>query len=353
MKKTLFFSAVMLFIGAACTQVNKPGYTINGNLSGITGNVYLTVFEGKMPSRIDSAQVVNGQFMFKGDRKTPILASLQTDNGDLVRFFLENSVIDINGSADSPVTISVTGSKTEDVYKRLQNETNTLKASLPENAAPEVRDSINNLITATKRQFIKNNPSSVVAAYVLYRELSYMMTPEEMDSSMSGFDSTVRSSIYSKLIESMSNALKKTAPGQVYTDISVPDKDGNIIPLSSIADSNKYVLLDFWASWCPPCRAEAPNLVSAYKEFAPKGFEIYAVSLDQNKEEWIKGIQDLKLDWINVSDLTFWESKAAETYGIRSIPSNILIAPDGKIIARNLRGTDLHNKLAEVLAQNK
>ncbi len=189
----------------------------------------------------------------------------------------------------------------------------------------------------------------MVAAYVLYRELSYYMPYDELYQAVAAFDEPVKQSVYLKLVASMADAQKKTSIGQHYTDVSAPDRDGKELALSSVVGPGKYVLLDFWASWCPPCRAESPYMVAAYKEFAPKGFEIYAVSLDKTKEAWQKGIADLNLGWKHVSELKFWDSKAAEMYGVRSIPANILIGPDGTILARNLMGNDLYAKLAELL----
>ena len=111
----------------------------------------------------------------------------------------------------------------------------------------------------------------------------------------------------------------------------------------------KYVLLDFWASFCPPCRAENPNLVSAYKKFKDKGFEIYAVSLDDDKSEWLKAIKDDHISWTQVCDLKRWESPTARMYGIEEIPANFLLDPYGKIIARDLRGTKLDETLSSII----
>lgn len=349
MKKNILIAALAFIIAACNAPAKKSGYTVTGDLSGITGKVYLTQFEGKMPLRIDSAKVTNGKFTFTGDIGTPILASIQNDKGDIVRFFLEDSEITINGSANNPANITVTGSATEELYRKMEKEIAALYDSMP-TVPRETWDSIENTATNIRKEFVKKNPLSVAAAYVLYRELSYAMTPDELDSYLAGFDPSIRSSVYYKLVESMSSALKKTAVGQKYTDISVPNKDGKPVALSSFIDERKYVLLDFWASWCPPCRAEIPNLAAAYKVYASKGFEIYSVSLDRNHEDWLNGIAYMKMNWINVSTLTFWESEAAAIYGVRSIPSNILIAPDGTIIARNLEGEALHTKLAELFA---
>ena len=166
---------------------------------------------------------------------------------------------------------------------------------------------------------------------------------------LDGLTPPASASVYAELLEKMAAALARTEPGQKYVDISVPDTAGMELPLSRFVGEGKYVLLDFWASWCPPCRAEIPNLVTAYKEFHSKGFEIYAVSLDKNRKAWLDGIKMFKMDWPQVGTLKFWESAAAETYGVRSIPSNVLIGPDGTILARNLMGSVLLQKLGELL----
>lgn len=139
-------------------------------------------------------------------------------------------------------------------------------------------------------------------------------------------------------------------PGMEAPDIALADRDGNIRRLSDLR--GKVVLIDFWASWCRPCRMENPNVVRLYQTYHEKGFEIYSVSLDNNREAWLKAIADDKLSWPNhVSDLRGWSSAGGRLYGIQSIPSTVLVDPDGKILARNLRGRELENKLKEIFAQ--
>jgi thiol-disulfide isomerase/thioredoxin len=141
-----------------------------------------------------------------------------------------------------------------------------------------------------------------------------------------------------------------TSAGAEAAEIALPSPTGEIIKLSSTR--GKYVLLDFWASWCGPCRRENPNLVKAYNLYKNKGFQIFQVSLDKTKEDWVKGIeQDMLGQWIHVSDLKYWNSSVVQLYKIESIPYNMLLDKDGKIIATNLRGDRLIDKLAEIIRE--
>lgn len=143
--------------------------------------------------------------------------------------------------------------------------------------------------------------------------------------------------------------MKLTAVGELAPEISLPNPDGEIVSLSSLR--GKYVLVDFWAKWCGPCRQENPNIVRAYQKYKDDGFTVYGVSLDRNRQDWLQGIEQDNLTWTHVSDLKYWQSEAAKTYNITAIPFSLLLDPDGRIIAKNLRGQALHQKLAEVFGK--
>jgi peroxiredoxin len=156
---------------------------------------------------------------------------------------------------------------------------------------------------------------------------------------------------HTKSFVAMVDKMKVTAIGQPAPEIALPDTTGQVVKLSSM--KGKYVLVDFWAKWCGPCRQENPNVVNAFHKYKDKGFTVFGVSLDRNKSDWTRAIAEDKLSWTHVSDLKFWQSEAAKTYNITGIPFSLLLDPNGVIIAKNLRGRALHNKLAEIFAQKK
>lgn len=168
----------------------------------------------------------------------------------------------------------------------------------------------------------------------------YLITADKLKKEWPDYD-------LAKEFISMVDKMKSTAIGQTTPEIELPNPEGQVVKLSSLR--GKYVLVDFWAKWCGPCRRENPNVVKAYNKFKDKGFEVYGVSLDRNKEDWVQAIQEDGLTWTQVSDLKYFESKAAADYNISAIPFSILVDPQGKIIAKNLRGAALDKKLEEVL----
>lgn len=340
MKKLLLFSAAALMF-AACA---KKGYQVKASLEGLEDgqSVYLSVLQGKLPRVLDSAVVAGGQATFSGQLALPMLAQLTVGDSTAkpaVQFFLENSPIAVTGSLNQTDSITVTGSAEQDLYKGYLAAVDSIKSY--------------DEYLAVNEQFVKANPKSAAAAYVFFRRMTPGLDYTQMREIAAGFDTTLRVSVYLQLVEEMAKKLELTSPGHPFIDFTLPDTTGTPVALSSIAGKGNYVLLDFWASWCGPCRAENPHVVAAYNQYKDKGFTVFGVSLDRpdGMDNWKRAINKDGLAWTNVSDLKFWECVPAGTYGVRSIPSNVLIGPDGTIIARNLRGDALTAKLSEVYGE--
>jgi peroxiredoxin len=200
-----------------------------------------------------------------------------------------------------------------------------------------------------QKEYVKNHPKSYVTPSIV-GSLSYEMEAEELESMINGLDTSIANLPQIKTLKERLNVMKTVAVGQKAPDFTLNDPSGTPVSLSSKIGA-KVLLIDFWASWCNPCRQENPNVVKVFGEFHKKGFDIIGVSLDQDKDSWVKAIADDKLTWTHVSDLKYWGSDAAKLYAVNSIPSNLLLDDKGIIIARNLRGDDLYKKIKEVIGQ--
>lgn len=202
-------------------------------------------------------------------------------------------------------------------------------------------------VVNTGKQFINSHPKSIASIWLMMNELRSRLEPEEFRQLFESLDKSVQESQYGKSVTVYVKSLKANVLNVVADDFSQEDTKGQPVKLSSFR--GKYVLVDFWASWCGPCRQENPNVVKAYNRFKDKNFTILGVSLDDNRERWLRAISQDGLAWTQVSDLRGWGNEVAVQYGVQSIPTNFLVDPAGKIIARNLRGEELEAKLEQLL----
>jgi len=349
----------------SCTAKNKNQYTLNGTVKGVdTGTVYLQKSEDGRLIKLDSTIITEGRFSFKGGITTPEMWSLAFRGNDIIfPFFVENSEIELSVIADSIEKSSVKGSAAQDIYKQYLDQANIIDEKMEEayNTYKKAREK-NDTVTMTKMDtvsdqlekemkrmiidFAKANNKSAVAPYLIMKN-SYQFELPELTEIALAFDTSLKASPYYKNVNDRVEILKRVDIGQPAVDFTLNDSLGNPVMLSSL--KGKYLLVDFWASWCKPCRAENPNVVKAYQSFNKKGFDVLGVSFDKNREKWIKATQDDHLTWTHVSDLQGWGNAAGKLYGINSIPANVLLDKDQKIIARNLRGEDLIKKLTELL----
>lgn len=327
MKQILVGIILVSFLLAGCQQ-KTDGYVIQGEVEGLAdGNIYLKSFRNKMFFDQDTAEVKDGKFTFKGKVEQPLLYGLVTDEMSYpAQFFLENVDMKVRLNQDGEI-ISIQDSPANDLF--LSNSDKIFEDGY----------NIDSLVS--------KYPESPVAAFYLYRYFTYQLPLEELKSTRAKISPDLNNSPYVKDLDQIINTLENVQIGKKAPEFSLPDTAGVNISLSDFR--GKYVLLDFWASWCPPCRKENPNVVKAFQDFKDKNFTVVGISLDNNKEKWLKAIHDDNLMWTHVSDLKLWDSEVPALYGVRGIPSNVLLDPDGVIIARNITGEELHNKLKEVL----
>lgn len=310
---------------------------------------------------IDSSRITNGKFSFKGTINYPEVYYITIPaTKSSVPFFIEPAGITVNINIKDINKTKIIGSKIQTEYDRYLDQVDQYNAKIRENyqlynAAMEVKDpvkahyydSLTNAIDQEREQFSKKyaleNNKSWISPYIVYRN-SWSYDMKDLEKSLDNFDTTLSHSVYVGFLKTYLSTLKRVAVGQRFVPFTMPDSSGVPVALASLVGKG-YLLVDFWASWCAPCRQENPNVVALYKLYHDKGFDILGVSFDSNRDRWLKAIKDDGLDWYQVSDLAGWDNKAAKLYGIRSIPSNMIIDPSGVIIAKNVLGDDLKKQL--------
>lgn len=363
--KNIMLAALGLFLFSAC-QTSTDGYTIQGNLTHLTDSVlYLARQEGNMPV-FDTLAVTDGKFSYSGKTDHPTFAQIITsDQRSGFPLYLEPGTINISGDADSMAIgkVSVGGTPNNDdlsAFMQIQQpyvpmmmamQSNYMQAQMSGDSVmahqiENTTDSIQTVINGKMVEFVQSHPKSLVSVLVL-RGMMNDLPNAALTELYNQLDTTVQHSEFGEPIGARLAVERKTAIGAEAPDFTMNDTTGKPVSLSSFR--GKYLLVDFWASWCGPCRAENPNVVKVYNQYKDKNFTILGVSLDQTKDAWEKAIRDDHLAWHHVSDLQFWDNSAAQLYGVEAIPANFLIGPDGKIIAKDLRGEALSQKLAQLI----
>lgn len=367
MKKYLLLPIVALVFFSCSTDGFKITGTINGGESDM---VYLQRVEKNELVDIDSVSMKNGKFKFQGKVSVPDLYALQFGKGgERLIVFMENAKIKIEGSIDSVMASKIQGSASHDLMLDFNNKQDEFSqrlmvinsqyytAASNGTLTPQLEDDLrnqfsdeNNKLMEFAKGFVKENSNSAVAAYITLRHLAHQIEIDTLEAIVEKFSVDIKGSPFVEILNERIALDKRTAIGQPYTDFTLANTDGNMVSLSSMVGS-KYLLIDFWAAWCNPCRKENPNLVRIYKMFKPLGFEMLGVSLDREREAWVAAIKNDGLTWPQVSDLGGWESAVVSLYGINSIPANILLDQSGNIVAKNLKGEDLEVMLSQLFAK--
>ncbi len=286
----------------------------------------------------------DGSFKLEFDLQSPDYFALMVNDKNYIMLVLQpGDKVNVIYDAKVPGNSQISGSPLTDVLEQARQadaQINEERKKYEEKLQVKQRELYNQIILNNLGKI-----STILLAEKLPLE-DYYDTHEKLAKSLEKYASNPYVNQYINNVKSYG----KTRIGTVAPDIALPDPKGDTIRLSQTR--GKYVLVDFWASWCRPCRVESPNLVKAYEKYHDKGFTIYSVSLDRSKQAWIKAIEADNLDkWYHVSDLRGWQSSAANLYGVTGIPANFLLDPQGRIIAKNLRGKKLEQKLAEIFGK--
>ena len=326
-----YFVWMMIAIGALQACQHRAGYVVQGELPDADGmELVLTKLTANSdePVRLDSCIIKKGKFKMKGTLEFPEYCQLYVgDNGPLL-LIVENTAIRIDVNLQNIQASKVTGSRETDLlaaYNEKLAEMDTMRQERIE----------------YMKQFVAENPNSIAAALAVNNYLFYHLDPDELETCVDGFDEAIGKSTWVQSIKERVELANRIKIGSPFVDLNLPDPDGNDIFLSDYAGKDNYLLVYFWASWCKQCRLTNTDLVELYNEYHDKGLEMVSISLDVDKTEWIKAIEDDALPGLQMSDLKFRQSEGARLYMVHRIPYIILLDKDGKILKKDFQLDEL------------
>jgi thiol-disulfide isomerase/thioredoxin len=366
MNMKLFFAMMVAMpLFSEAQNAAEAHFVINGKVMGVPDGTGVSVTDASNPTDTVSAAIVKGGvIVLAGHISEPNIYFVNfLAAGKKIPVFIGNDKMSMSGAIEDMNGIKVTGSPSNDDFTEFQSTFNSyferlnvvgkmLQSHTPElanmqDSLSRVFHSLTDSVFMALDKFIQRKPGSYVSAFgiLVVNQLTEDVMAQQRR--LLSLTAAVRQGYYAQYLQKQLDDAKVGAIGTDEIDFTQNDTAGRAVTLSSFR--GKYVLVDFWASWCGPCRMENPNVVSMYKKFKDKNFTVLGVSLDKAKEPWVKAIKDDGLAWTQVSDLKYWFNEAAAKYHIQAIPQNLLVDPNGKIVARNLRGPDLQAKLCELL----
>jgi peroxiredoxin len=364
MKKLLLL--LLLCPALAWSQAGSKSFTVEGKLEGYPDGTSIKLYKNGDNAEMASTSLVKEKFTLKGSVSEPVLCFLIVGQEKPAEVYIESGKLSFKGNKTAPQNFEITGSATHKDFleftkaflplaQQLNSVANTINATMPGKERDDLMKNYTSIQQSLQKEidkFVAAKPKSVVTAFVLDATYQFNDDILMLESRFNKLDFSVRNSEVGRKLQESINVNKIGAIGTNAIDFSQPDTTGKMVSLSSFR--GKYVLVDFWASWCGPCRQENPNVVENFNKFNSKNFTVLGVSLDRpgQKDKWLEAIHRDGLTWTHISDLQFWNNSVAVMYNIKGIPQNMLIDPNGKIIARNLRGPDLQAKLCEILGCN-
>lgn len=322
------------------------GFTIDGTAKGFADGTPVALLNGQTGAPEQETTVKGGKYSFKGKVEIPdFKIILFNKKPPYITLFLDNSNVKVEGESATIDQSVVTGSASHNDFAKFNQQMAPYQALFSESP---VYDSaaVANALLATEN-FVKQNPGSFISPLAAIRYSQLSENPGAVEPLYNLLSDQAKATSMGVYLTQVIADAKRNAIGTEFPDFTQNDTTGKPVSLSSLR--GKYVLIDFWASWCRPCRQENPNVVANYQRYKDKNFTVLGVSLDKAKQAWVDAINMDGLTWAHVSDLQGWANAVAAQFGIQSIPQNFLIGPDGKIIAKNLRGPALERKLAQLL----
>ena len=321
-------------------------FVINATVTGFPDGTPVEFLNGQSGASEITSEVKGGKFTFKGKMERPdFKIILFNKQPPYITLFLDNSVVNIVGDKATIDKAKVSGSASHTAFDQFNTSLEPYQSVFAESG--EYDSAMNEKAMSLLREFVSSHTGSYITPLAIIRFNQIADDVLKTEELYNLLQPNIKASAMGQYIAQQVAEGKVNGAGTLLPDFSQPDTSGISVSLSSLRGN--YVLVDFWASWCGPCRQENPNLVAAYKKYKSKNFTVLGVSLDKAKPAWIDAIQMDGLTWTHISDLQGWQNAAAQQFQIFSIPQNFLIDPQGKVVGKNLRGAALDRKLAKIL----